>query len=99
MCREIQDSSFDNEVIDSDSPVLVDFFTPYCKHCPSVENKLEKIAKDGIKIVKMDVLKSPSTASKYSIMSVPTVMSFENGRVTNMLTGVRGESEYAEMIN
>jgi thioredoxin 1 len=98
MCKEINDHSFD-EAIKSEKNILVDFFTPWCKFCPTVEQSLEKLSESGVKTFKVDISKSPSTASKYSIMSVPTVMAFKDGEASGMLSGVREEKEYQSLLD
>lgn len=98
MCKEINDKSFD-ETIQDGKKVLIDFFTPWCKFCPTVESSLERLSNSGVKIFKVDISKSPNVASKYSIMSVPTVMAFKDGEIAGTLTGVRKESEYEKLVN
>lgn len=101
MVAEITDSEFDTEVINADKDVLVDFYTPTCVPCSQVEKILKDIKKelgDTVKVVKINVCNSIDSAIKYSIMSVPTVMSFHNGRIKKCLVGSHKQSDYIAMI-
>jgi thioredoxin 1 len=87
----INDETFENEVIKSKVPVLVDFWAPWCEPCKAATPVLEKVAGDykgKLKICKLNVDDQRQTAMKYGIMSIPTMNIFKNGQVVNRITGV-----------
>jgi thioredoxin len=86
----ISDSSFQSEVIDSDKPVLVDFWAEWCGPCKMIAPVLEGIADeyaDSLKITKLDVDNNPQTSMKFGVMSIPTLLLFKNGEVVEKLIG------------
>jgi len=88
--REFTDENFDTEVVDSDIPVLVDFWAVWCMPCKMVAPVVAEIAKeyDGkLKVGKLDVDNSPATAQKYGIRSIPSLLIFNNGEVAQMVIG------------
>jgi thioredoxin 1 len=101
MAREIQDKTFEEEVINADKNVIVDFYSPSCLPCKVVEKTLTDVEKelgDSVKFVKINVFHAPQTATRFSVMSVPTVMSFKNGRIKARLIGSRKCKDYIEMV-
>jgi thioredoxin 1 len=86
----ISDTSFQSEVIDSDRPVLVDFWAEWCGPCKMIAPVLENIASDysdSLKIAKLDVDHNPQTSMKFGVMSIPTLLLFKNGEVVEKLIG------------
>lgn len=86
----ISDSSFQSEVIDSDKPVLVDFWAEWCGPCKMIAPVLETIADEydgSLKITKLDVDANPNTSMKFGVMSIPTLLLFKNGEVVEKLIG------------
>lgn len=86
----ITDSNFEDEVLKSDKPVLVDFWAEWCGPCKLVAPVLEEIAKDyngKVKIAKLDVDHYQVVAARYGIRSIPTLMVFNNGEVVDQVIG------------
>jgi thioredoxin 1 len=87
---EVTDSSFQAEVIESDTPVLVDFWAPWCGPCRIVHPVLEQIATErgeSLKIVKLNVDENQETAMAYEILSIPTLILFKAGAVAHKVIG------------
>ena len=98
---EITDTNFEEEVLKSDIPVLVDFWAPWCGPCAIVAPTVEEIAKkyEGkLKVCKLNVDEAPKTASEYGIMSIPTLAVFENGKMVEKQIGVAPMSKLESMI-
>lgn len=98
----VTDASFDNEVLQSDSPVLVDFSATWCGPCKQLAPVLEKLAHDyagRFKFVVIDVDHARQTAAKFNVMSVPTLLVFKKGQILNQLVGVRPAAEIARVLN
>ena len=86
---EVTDASFQAEVIESETPVLVDFWAPWCGPCRVVAPVLEEIAleRDDLRIVKLNVDENQQTAATYDVMSIPTLIVFKNGEAANRIIG------------
>ena len=87
----LTDENFDAEVLQSSSPVFVDFWAPWCGPCqmmgPIVEELAKEYGPEKIRIGKMNVDESPNTPGTYQIMSIPTFIIFKNGQVVDQLVG------------
>ena len=87
---QVTDASFKQEVLDSEVPVLVDFWAPWCGPCRMVAPVVDEIAKqyDGqVKVVKLNTDENPNVASQYGIRSIPTLMIFKGGQRVDMVVG------------
>jgi len=86
----ISDSSFENEVVKANKPVLVDFWAEWCSPCRLIAPVLEKLADeyaDSLKITKLDVDANPDTMVKYNVQSIPTMILFKDGEPVERLVG------------
>jgi thioredoxin 1 len=87
---EVTDVNFQAEVIESETPVLVDFWAPWCGPCRMVAPVVEEIAKERVgdlKVVKLNIDENQETAIAYEVMSIPTLILFSNGQVAKKVIG------------
>ncbi len=90
MALEITDANFDAEVINSDKPVLIDFWAVWCGPCKLIAPVVEEVAKEyegKFKVGKMDIDNNPNVAMKYGIRSIPTLLIFKDGKVVDQIVG------------
>jgi len=102
MTIALTDANFQSEVLDSATPVLVDFWAPWCGPCRMVAPVLDQLAKDyqgRVKIGKVNVDESQATAEKYHIRSIPTLLLFKGGAVVDQLVGASPRENLARMID
>ena len=102
MVREVTDKNFAEDVLEAEIPVLIDFWAPWCGPCHMVSPVVEKLSDDYVdklEFCKMNVDEAPITAQSYSIMSIPTLMLFENGQKVDQIIGAVPESSIKAMIN
>ncbi len=99
---EIGDSNFDQTVLQAEMPVLVDFWAPWCAPCRMVAPVVEELAEeyDGkISFAELNVDHNPKTASKYGIMSIPTLLIFKDGKPISHIVGFRPKAELKRSLD
>lgn len=96
------DQNFDQDVLQSKTPVVVDFWAVWCAPCRIVSPIIEELAKDyegKVKVGKLNVDENQSAAGKFGIMSIPTVMIFKNGKPVKTMIGAQGKDKYKKEID
>ncbi|HUG56165.1 MAG TPA: thioredoxin [Candidatus Limnocylindrales bacterium] len=98
---QVTDGTFEQEVLKSDKPVLVDFWAAWCGPCRMVAPVLEEIASENekVKIVKLDVDANPLTAGKFGVRAIPTMILFKDGREAQRLVGYMPKDRLLQQIN
>ena len=102
MTKEINDNDFQKEVLESDQPVLIDFWAEWCGPCRMLGPIIDQIAEekgDKIKVFKMNIDNSPDTPSKFGVRSIPTMMIFKDGKLLDSKVSVHPKSAIEEWIN
>jgi thioredoxin 1 len=99
---KVSDSTFESEVLQSTSPVVVDFWAEWCGPCRMIAPALEELAAGAlngkVKIVKLNVDENPKTAAKYGIQSIPTLMIFKNGQLASRQIGAAPKQKLEQWI-
>ena len=100
--KEINDNIFNNEVVESDIPVVVDFWAPWCNPCRMVAPILEELDKQyagKVKFVKVNVDENTLNAQKFRISSIPNILVFNNGTVVDNIVGFRPKTDFEKILN
>ena len=98
---DISDSSFDAEVLQSETPVLVDFWAPWCGPCRAIAPVIEELVGaygDQVKFAKCNVDDNPVTPGKFGIRAIPTLILFKGGEVAEQITGIVAKSKLEDAI-
>ncbi len=98
---EVTDQNFEAEILNSDKPVLIDFWAEWCAPCRQIAPIIKDLAEeygDRVKIVKMDIDANPNTPGQYGIRAIPTILSFKDGEVVEQLQGARPKADFEAAI-
>ena len=98
---DVTDATFENEVLKSTTPVLVDFWAEWCGPCKAIAPIIKEIADDNgdkLKVVKINIDESPQTPGTYGIRSIPTILMFKDGQVVSQLSGARPKGDFEELV-
>jgi thioredoxin 1 len=98
---DVTDANFEDEVLKSDVPVVLDFWAEWCAPCRAISPILKQLAEDydgKVKVVKMNIDENPETPGKYGVRAIPTVLAFNNGQVVEQLQGARPKAAFEEMV-
>lgn len=96
----ITNENFQQEVLNSDKPVLVDFWASWCGPCKMLSPIVDEIAgeREDIKVCKVNVDEQPELAARFQIMSIPTLIVFKNGEMVNQTAGVRPKNQILQLL-
>lgn len=100
--QEVNDQDFEQEVVKSDKPVLVDFWAAWCAPCRTIAPTVEQLAEQyqgRAKIVKLNVDENGATSVKYNIRGIPTLLLFKNGVIRDQIVGASSKDTIARMID
>ena len=99
---QLTDDSFDAEVVQSASPVLVDFWAPWCGPCRMLSPVIEELSKEytgKVKVAKINTDDHPNAASRFKISAIPTLLFFKGGKVVEQLVGVHSKAEIKKTLD
>lgn len=98
---KLNNANFENEVLKSDKPVLIDFWAPWCGPCRMVSPVIDELAGeiDGAKICKVNVDEENELAKTFGVMSIPTLVVIKDGKEVTRAVGVRPKEEIIKMLN
>lgn len=97
----LTEENFEKEILQSDKPVLVDFWAPWCGPCKMLGPVIEELAQElsgRVKVAKVNVDEQAKLAAEYGIVSIPTLIVFKNGKVTNKAVGVQAKDDIEAML-
>ncbi len=100
--KPVDEHSFDKEVLQSDRPVLVDFYADWCGPCQVIKPVLEELAEEyegRVDVRKVDVDENQALAQRYGVRGIPTLLLFKDGQAQETIVGVHSKSEFVELLD
>jgi thioredoxin 1 len=100
--NEVTDANFDQEVLKSTQPVMVDFWAVWCGPCQMVAPIVDELASEyagKLKVMKLNTDENPEVAGRYQIMSIPTILFFKDGQPVEKLIGARPKKQFKDIID
>lgn len=101
MTQTVSDESFEQDVLNADGPVIVDFWAEWCGPCKALSPLVDELAnemQDRVKIVKMNIDENPHTPTKYGVRGIPTLMVFKGGQVSETKVGGMSKSQLTDWV-
>ena len=98
----VADDTFEHEVLKSSTPVLIDFWAPWCAPCRAIAPIVEELSATyagKLKVVKMNVDDNPKTPSRYGVRGIPNLIVFQGGEVKEQITGLRSKADLVKVID
>ena len=98
--RSVTDETFERDVLQAGKAVVVDFWAPWCGPCKAIEPALDELAEttDNVEFVKLDIDENPVVASRYDVLSIPTVILFSGGEARGSVAGVRPRAHFEQWL-
>lgn len=98
---ELTDENFDAEVLQADQPVLVDFWAPWCGPCRQIAPMIDELANENsdVKIGKINIDDNPGAAQRFQVSSIPTLLVFKGGQVSETFVGVRPKAQLQQALD
>lgn len=101
MAKELTNKTFETEVLSQEGQVLIDFWAPWCAPCRMITPVIEELSEElegQVRVYKVNVDENPELASRYGVMSIPTLVALQNGQVTKQAVGVQPKASILKMF-